>query len=158
MDRSAPSNRSLCSPGRQRGDLPVLRFLAAALMAGSLAGCAELGALSGEAPGPVDSPAAVSGASGSLNVAPQSAVTAAPRRQAVTFIGASRRDLVAWLGQPDLELSEEQGSLLQFRRGQCVALAMVGAGDAVKAIEVSGVVSRADRDCANRQLAKVSVQ
>ncbi|MDF1732148.1 MAG: hypothetical protein P1U49_11645 [Minwuia sp.] len=136
----------------------MLRILAAALMAGSLAGCAELGTLSGEAPRPADSPVTVSGASGSQNVASQSAVTAAPRRQAVTFIGASRRDLVAWLGQPDLELSEAQGSLLQFRRGQCVALAMLGAGDAVQAIEVSGVVSRADRECANRQLAKASLQ
>lgn len=76
----------------------------------------------------------------------------------MTFIGASRRDLVAWLGQPDLELSEGQGSLLQFRRGQCVALAMVGEGDAVEAIEVSGVVSRADQDCADRQLVKASLR
>ncbi len=101
---------------------------------------------------------AISGASGSLNDARRSAVATAPQLQATAFIGASRRDLVAWLGQPDLELSEGQGSLLQFRRGQCVALAMVGAGDAVEAIEVSGVVSRADRDCADRQLAKVSLQ
>jgi len=136
----------------------VLRILAAALMAGWLAGCADLGTLSGDAPKSASSPVAVSGGAGSLNVAPQSTVAATPRRPAMTFIGASRRDLVAWLGQPDLELSEGQGSLLQFRRGQCVALAMVGVGDAVQAIEVSGVVSRADRDCADKQLAKVSLQ
>lgn len=136
----------------------MLRFLAAALMAGLLAGCADMATLSGDAPKSAESPVAISGASGSLNDARRSAVATTPQLQATAFIGASRRDLVAWLGQPDLELSEGQGSLLQFRRGQCVALAMVGAGDAVEAIEVSGVVSRADRDCANRQLAKVSLQ
>lgn len=136
----------------------MLRFLAVALTAGLIAGCADMGTLSGDAPRSVESPVAISGASGSLNDARRSAVATAPQLQATAFIGASRRDLVAWLGQPDLELSEGQGSLLQFRRGQCVALAMVGAGDAVEAIEVSGVVSRADRDCADRQLAKVSLQ
>jgi len=136
----------------------VLRFLAVALMAGLLAGCADMGTLSGDAPKSAAPPVAISGGAGNLSGAPQSTVAAAPRRPATTFIGASRRDLVAWLGQPDLELSEGEGSLLQFRRGQCVALAMVGGGDAVQAIEVSGVVSRADRDCADRQLAKVSLQ
>lgn len=136
----------------------MLRFMAAAMMAGLLAGCADMGTLSGEAPEPVGSPDAISGVTTSLNAAPRATVAGTPQRPAMTFIGASRGDLVAWLGQPDLELSEGQGSLLQFRRGQCVALAMVGVGDAVEAIEVSGVVSRADQDCADRQLAKVSLQ
>ncbi|GJL88777.1 MAG: hypothetical protein DHS20C03_24860 [Minwuia thermotolerans] len=136
----------------------MLRILAGALMAGLLAGCADTGTLSGDAPEPARLPDAISGTTGSPSVAPPPAVAGAPQRPALAFIGASRRDLVAWLGQPDLELSEGQGSLLQFRRGQCVALAMVGAGDAVEAIEVSGVVSRVDQDCADRQLAKVSLQ
>lgn len=79
-------------------------------------------------------------------------------RSLLAFVGQSRHDLVSWLGQPDLELSEGHGSLLQFRRGQCVALAMVGEGDSVAAIEVSGVDVETDADCAERKLATVTRQ
>jgi len=79
-------------------------------------------------------------------------------RPALAFVGQSRGNLVAWLGQPDLELREGQGSLLQFRRGQCVTLAMVGEMDSVTAIEVSGVDSGADSNCATQQLPRVTLQ
>jgi uncharacterized protein GlcG (DUF336 family) len=42
--------------------------------------------------------------------------------------------------------------------GQCVALAMVGEGDSVAAIEVSGVDVETDADCAERKLATVTRQ
>ncbi len=79
-------------------------------------------------------------------------------RHAAEFIGGSRRDLVAWLGQPDLELREGGRSLLQFRQGQCVMLAMVEDGDGVAAVEMSGVVRGADARCVNSPLPRVVTQ
>lgn len=79
-------------------------------------------------------------------------------RQAREFVGGTRRDLVAWLGQPDLELRESGRSLLQFRQGQCVMLAMVEDGDSVAAVEVSGVDQVTDTRCANAAMPKVVAQ
>lgn len=79
-------------------------------------------------------------------------------RHAEEFVGGSRRDLVAWLGQPDLELREDGRSLLQFRQGQCVMLAMVEDGDSVAVVEMSGVDGVTDARCANSALPKVMTQ
>ncbi len=79
-------------------------------------------------------------------------------RHAGEFVGSSRQELVAWLGQPDLELREDGRSLLQFRQGQCVMLAMVGDSDSVAAVETSGVVRGADARCAGATFPRVMTQ
>ncbi|MDF1736175.1 MAG: hypothetical protein P1U37_12870 [Minwuia sp.] len=137
----------------------MLKLLSAVLTAGLLAGCADIGLQSDATPRSSAAVVSTGGTTvGTAGAARSADNVGTPRRLAMTFVGESRHDLVAWLGQPDLELSEGQGSLLQFRRGQCVALAMVDEGDAVAAIEVSGIVSRADRDCAETQLTKVTLR
>ena len=136
----------------------MLKAVPAILLVGLLAGCADKApqVMSRSA---ADTDSRASAAERSVRPGTRAETARAPEgRSLLAFVGQSRHDLVSWLGQPDLELSEGHGSLLQFRRGQCVALAMVGEGDSVAAIEVSGVDVETDADCAERKLAPVTRQ
>lgn len=128
------------------------------LLPGLLAACAGLND-GGNSASPSNRMVTLDGSS-STGVPGRDAPTGAPvaDRHAGEFVGGSRRDLVAWLGQPDLELREGGRSLLQFRQGQCVMLAMVEDGDSVAAVEMSGVDQKTDARCAKSAVPKVITQ
>lgn len=168
MDRSSPSNRNwsrTSAPSdRLSGDINMIRksasILFPVLLSGLLAACAGLND-GGRSASSEDQVLALDrgdagNARTSARVAPADRPVA--DRHAGEFVGGSRRDLVAWLGQPDLELREGGRSLLQFRQGQCVMLAMVEDGDSVAAVEMSGVDQVTDARCANSAMPKVMTQ
>lgn len=136
----------------------IALLLLSLLLPGLLVACAGLN-VGGNSSDPANQIVALDG-SASRGVPGRDAPPGAPvaDRHAEEFVGGSRRDLVAWLGQPDLELREGGRSLLQFRQGQCVMLAMVEDGDSVAAVEVSGVDQVTDARCANAALPKVVTQ
>ncbi|MDF1722735.1 MAG: hypothetical protein P1U65_18840 [Minwuia sp.] len=137
----------------------MIRYLAPVLIPFVLAACAGMGS-DATAPGGAGQTATVDAGPGDRRT--ERSVAAAgsfvPDRHAEEFIGSSRRDLVAWLGQPDLELREGERSLLQFRQGRCVVLVMVEAGDGVAAVEMSGIDGGTDTRCADSTLPKVMTQ